>query len=198
MGPSLKAEIYTNQLGWAHPLIAPQNQNGVTSNCGKKWLTYVPKVEKKSRPENSSSRIPTVPLLPFPRPPCSDFLWSGWLNPLNTWSWPAYLVYNLWSWRRDSLAPLATIRAMSQSFLFFFFPKGEVSFFENALRALKWLFFAGLWGQQLFPVHALKPTATRSNSGASLLFSLSPHTSKMNKYLPDNSQLICASEGHEI
>ena len=41
MGPSLNAESHTNQLGWAHPLIAPQNQNGVTSNCGKKWLTWL-------------------------------------------------------------------------------------------------------------------------------------------------------------
>ena len=142
MGPSLNAEIYTNQLGWAHPLIAPQNQNGVTSNCGKKWLTYAPMVEKKSRPENSSSRIPTVPLLPFPRPPCSDFLWSGWLNPLNTWSWPTYLVYNLWSWRRDSLAPLATIRAMSWPFLFFLSQRWGILLWEcvkgTKVALLRW------------------------------------------------------------
>ena len=34
----------------------------------------------------------------------------------------------------------------------------DVSFFKNIQKALKWLFFAGLRGQQLFPVLVLEPS----------------------------------------
>ena len=142
----------------------------------------VPTVEKKISPRNSPSCIssplspyshPHCPLALIPTVPCSHSLWSDWLNLLNTWSWPAYLVYHLWSWRCDSLAPLVTLRALSRLFLFFFSQRW-CTFLENALKALKQLFFTGLWGQQLFPIFALKPSATHSNFGVSL-FSLSPH-----------------------
>jgi len=36
--------------------------------------------------------------------------------------------------------------------------KDDASFPENAQKALKWLFFAGLRGQQLFPILALEPS----------------------------------------
>jgi malonyl CoA-acyl carrier protein transacylase len=36
--------------------------------------------------------------------------------------------------------------------------KDDVSFLENVQKALKWLFSAGLQGQQLFPVLALEPS----------------------------------------
>lgn len=80
--------------------------------------------------------------------------------------------------------------------------KDEASFLDNAQKALKWLFFAGLRGQQLFPVLALEPSVVQDSieggegqptpmlsvSGL-LLKDLQPHISKTNKYLPDNSQV---------
>ncbi|KAN0105615.1 hypothetical protein V8E52_010860, partial [Russula decolorans] len=83
-----------------------------------------------------------------------------------------------------------------------FSSKDDASFLENVQKALKWLFFAGMWGQQLFPVLVLEPsvvqdsidggegqpTAMLSVNGL-LLKDLQPHISKTNKYLPDNSQI---------
>ena len=140
-----------------------------STNLGK-----FPQLKKKSCPENSLSLI-SFPLSPLSHPHCprSHSLWSNWLNLLNTWLWPAYLVYHIWGWRCNSLAPLVTLRALLQPSLFFFSQRW-CTFFENVLKVLKWLFFTGLWGQQLFPILALEPSATHSNFGASL-FSLSPH-----------------------
>ena len=81
----------------------------------------VPTVEKKSRPENSSSRIlsPLSPrshsLAPLARIPSdrTDSIHSILGRGPHIW------FYRLWSWRRDSLASLATLRAMSRPFLFF-------------------------------------------------------------------------------
>ncbi|KAI9439787.1 fatty acid synthase [Lactarius indigo] len=80
--------------------------------------------------------------------------------------------------------------------------KDDASFIDNAHKALKWLFFAGLRGQQLFPVLALEPSVVQDSieggegqptpmlsiSGL-LLKDLQPHISKTNKHLPENSQL---------
>ena len=68
-------------------------------------------------------------------------------------------------------------------FFFFLSSKGDVSF-ENVLKALKQFFFAGLQGQQLFLVLALK----LSVSGL-LLKDCQPHISKVNKYLPETLTL---------
>ena len=66
--------------------------------------------------------------------------------------------------------------------------------------ALKWLFFAGSRGQQLFLVLALEPSVVQDSidggedqttpmlSVNGLLKDLQPLISKTNKYLPDNSQ----------
>jgi fatty acid synthase subunit alpha, fungi type len=80
--------------------------------------------------------------------------------------------------------------------------KDDTSFLENAQKALKWLFFAGLRGQQLFPVLALEPSVVQDSIEGGegqptpmlsvnglLLNDLQPHISKTNKYLPDNSQI---------
>jgi malonyl CoA-acyl carrier protein transacylase len=83
-----------------------------------------------------------------------------------------------------------------------FSSKDDVSFFENALKALKWLFFAGLRGQQLFPVLALEPSVVQDSIEGGegqptpmlsvnglLLKDLQTHISKTNKHLPDNSKV---------
>ncbi len=80
--------------------------------------------------------------------------------------------------------------------------KDDASFLENAQKALKWLFFAGLRGQQLFPVLALEPSVVQDSIEGGegqptpmlsvnglLLKDLQSHISKTNKYLPDNSQI---------
>ena len=80
--------------------------------------------------------------------------------------------------------------------------KDDVSFIDNARKALKWLFFAGLRGQQLFPVLALEPSVVQDSIDGGegqptpmllinglLLKDLQPHISKTNKHLPENSQL---------
>jgi fatty acid synthase subunit alpha len=83
-----------------------------------------------------------------------------------------------------------------------FSSKDDASFLENVQKALKWLFFAGMWGQQLFPVLALEPSVIQDSIDGGegqptpmlsvnglLLKDLQPHISKTNKYLPDNSQI---------
>jgi fatty acid synthase subunit alpha len=83
-----------------------------------------------------------------------------------------------------------------------FFSKDDASFLENIQKALKWLFFAGMRGQQIFPVLALEPSVVQDSIDGGegqptpmlsvnglLLKDLQPHISKMNKYLPDNSQI---------
>ncbi|KAI0067274.1 fatty acid synthase [Artomyces pyxidatus] len=80
--------------------------------------------------------------------------------------------------------------------------KSDESFLENACRALRWLFFAGYRGQQLFPVLAIEPSivqdAIEGGEGTPtpmlsvvglLLKDLEPHVAKTNKHLPPNSQL---------
>jgi fatty acid synthase subunit alpha, fungi type len=80
--------------------------------------------------------------------------------------------------------------------------KDETSFLENTRRALKWLFFAGLRGQQLFPVLALEPSIVQDSIEGGegqpspmlsvqglILKELQQQISKTNKYLPENSQL---------
>uniref|UniRef100_A0A0W0EUQ4 Putative fatty acid synthase n=1 Tax=Moniliophthora roreri TaxID=221103 RepID=A0A0W0EUQ4_MONRR len=76
------------------------------------------------------------------------------------------------------------------------------SFTENAQKAIKWLFFCGMRGQEAFPVVSLEPDLTRDSleggegtpspmlsvTGLSLK-ELQPHLSKTNKHLPENSQL---------
>ncbi|EIW84299.1 fatty acid synthase [Coniophora puteana RWD-64-598 SS2] len=72
----------------------------------------------------------------------------------------------------------------------------------NAKRALRWLFFCGLRGQEAFPVLAIEPsiiqdsieggegqpTPMLSIAGLSLS-EVEPHIAKTNKHLPENSQL---------
>lgn len=83
-----------------------------------------------------------------------------------------------------------------------FSSKDDASFLENTQKALKWLFFAGLRGQQLFPVLALEPSIVQDSIEGGegqptpmlsvnglLLKDLQPYISKTNKYLPDNSQI---------
>ena len=80
--------------------------------------------------------------------------------------------------------------------------KDDASFVDNARKALKWLFFAGLRGQQLFPVLALEPSVVQDSIDGGegqptpmlsinglQLEDLQPHISKTNKHLPENSQL---------
>jgi fatty acid synthase subunit alpha, fungi type len=86
-----------------------------------------------------------------------------------------------------------------------FFSKDDASFFKNVQKTLNWVFFAGMRGQQLFPVLALEPFVVQDSIDGGegqptpmlsvnglLLKDLQPHISKTNKYLPDNSQ-ICVS-----
>lgn len=76
------------------------------------------------------------------------------------------------------------------------------SFIQNSLKALKWLFYCGLRGQQHFPLLALEPSivqdAIEGGEGAPSpmlsviglsLKDLESHISKTNKHLPQNSQL---------
>jgi fatty acid synthase subunit beta len=83
-----------------------------------------------------------------------------------------------------------------------FSSKDDASFLENVQKALKWLFFVGVWGQQLSPVLALKPSVVQDSIDEEegqptpmlsinglLLKDLQPHISMTNKYLPDNSQI---------
>ena len=83
-----------------------------------------------------------------------------------------------------------------------FSSQDDASFLENVQKALKWLFFAGVRGQQLFPVLALEPSVVQDSIDGGegqptpmlsvnglLLDDLQPHISKTNTYLPDNSQI---------
>ncbi|KAF8199703.1 fatty acid synthase [Pholiota molesta] len=76
-------------------------------------------------------------------------------------------------------------------------------FVDNSEKALKWLFYSGLRGQQAFPVTALEPSIIQdtvdggegvpspmlSVTGLSLK-ELQPHIVKTNKHLPTTSQLF--------
>ena len=75
-------------------------------------------------------------------------------------------------------------------------------FVENSAKALRWLFFCGLRGQEAFPVLSLEPgivsDAIEGGEGAPspmlsvsglTLKDLEPHLNKTNKHLPPNSQL---------
>ncbi|KII85134.1 hypothetical protein PLICRDRAFT_45274 [Plicaturopsis crispa FD-325 SS-3] len=77
------------------------------------------------------------------------------------------------------------------------------SFTENSLKALRWLFFSGLRGQQAFPVLALEPSivqdAIEGGEGSPspmlsvtglALKELTPHIEKTNKHLPANAKLF--------
>ncbi|KAF8907276.1 fatty acid synthase [Gymnopilus junonius] len=75
-------------------------------------------------------------------------------------------------------------------------------FIDNSRKVVKWLFYAGLRGQEAFPVTSLEPSIVQdaieggegtpspmlSVTGLSLK-ELQPHITKTNKYLPTNSQL---------
>ena len=77
------------------------------------------------------------------------------------------------------------------------------SFFDNASKALKWLFYSGLRGQEAFPVLALEPhivkdaveggegvpTPMLSVTGLALEV-LEKHIKDTNKHLPWNSKLV--------
>ncbi len=76
------------------------------------------------------------------------------------------------------------------------------SFSANSSKALKWLFFSGVRGQEAFPVLALEPgmVADAIEGGEGMpspmlsvaglsLGDLEPHIKKTNKHLPSNSQL---------
>ncbi|KAF9467993.1 fatty acid synthase [Collybia nuda] len=76
------------------------------------------------------------------------------------------------------------------------------SFTENTCKALKWLFYSGLRGQEAFPIVSLEPnivqdaveggegtpTPMLSITGLSLK-ELEPHIEKTNSHLPDNSKV---------
>ena len=76
-------------------------------------------------------------------------------------------------------------------------------FIDNSRKALKWLFYSGLRGQQSFPVTSVEPSSVQdaleggegtpspmlSITGSSLK-ELEPHRSKTNKHLPSISQLF--------
>lgn len=77
------------------------------------------------------------------------------------------------------------------------------SFTENAKKALKWLIYSGLRGQQAFPVVSLEPSIVQDSieggegsptpmlsvTGLSLK-ELEPHIKQTNTHLADNSQLF--------
>lgn len=76
------------------------------------------------------------------------------------------------------------------------------SFFENTKKALRWLFYSGLRGQQAFPVLALEPSMVEDaveggegvpspmlSVGGLSLKELEGHLKKTNEHLPENSQL---------
>ncbi|KAA1467738.1 fatty acid synthase [Dentipellis sp. KUC8613] len=78
----------------------------------------------------------------------------------------------------------------------------DESFVKNAAKALQWLFYMGLRGQQAFPVLAIEPSivedAIEGGEGAPSpmltvaglpLKDLESHITKTNKHLPANSQL---------
>ncbi|KAH9856627.1 fatty acid synthase [Lenzites betulinus] len=75
-------------------------------------------------------------------------------------------------------------------------------FFANVRKAIRWLFFSGLRGQQAFPVLALEPSiihdSIEGGEGAPTpmlsvtglpLKELEAHIEKTNKHLPDNSKV---------
>jgi fatty acid synthase subunit alpha len=75
-------------------------------------------------------------------------------------------------------------------------------FADNSHKAIKWLFYSGLRGQQAFPVTSVEPSIVQDAivggegtpspmlSIAGLTFKeLQPHFSKTNQHLPANSQL---------
>jgi fatty acid synthase subunit beta len=76
-------------------------------------------------------------------------------------------------------------------------------FVDNSCKALKWLFYSGLRGQQAFPVTSVEPSIVQdalkggegtpspmlSITGLSLK-ELEPHIAKTNKHLPSISQLF--------
>ena len=76
-------------------------------------------------------------------------------------------------------------------------------FVDNSRKALKWLFYSGLRGQQAFPVTSIEPSIVQdaleggkgtpnpmlSITGLSLK-ELKPHIAKTNKHLPSISQLF--------
>lgn len=76
------------------------------------------------------------------------------------------------------------------------------SYFENTKKALKWLFFSGLRGQQAFPILAVEPSIVEDSVeggegvpspmlsiGGLSLKELEVHLKKTNAHLPENSQL---------
>ena len=75
-------------------------------------------------------------------------------------------------------------------------------FADNSHKAIKWLFYSGLRGQEAFPVTSVEPSIVQDAivggegtpspmlSVAGLTFKeLQPHVSKTNRHLPANSQL---------
>jgi fatty acid synthase subunit alpha len=76
------------------------------------------------------------------------------------------------------------------------------SFTENVRKALKWLFFSGLRGQQAFPVVSLDPSIIQDSIDGGegtpspmlsvtglVLKNLEPYVKKTNAHLPENSKL---------
>jgi fatty acid synthase subunit alpha, fungi type len=76
------------------------------------------------------------------------------------------------------------------------------SFTGNARKALKWLFFSGLRGQQAFPVVSLDPSIIQDSIDGGegvpspmlsvtglVLKNLEPHIKKTNAHLPEHSKL---------
>jgi fatty acid synthase subunit alpha len=78
----------------------------------------------------------------------------------------------------------------------------EESFISNSIKASKWLFYSGLWGQEAFPVLALEPRVTQDPieggehyptpmlavSGLARSM-LDTHISKTNEHLAENAKL---------
>ena len=75
-------------------------------------------------------------------------------------------------------------------------------FADNSHKAIRWLFYSGLRGQQVFPVTSVEPSIVQDaivglEGTPSLMLSiagltlkeLQPHVSKTNQHLPANSQL---------
>ncbi|KAF9007571.1 fatty acid synthase [Cyathus striatus] len=73
----------------------------------------------------------------------------------------------------------------------------------NVQKALKWLFFSGMRGQELFPVVSLEPSIVQDSVDGGegtpspmlsvtglALKELEPHIAKTNKHLPTNSQIF--------
>ena len=105
----------------------------------------VPMVEKKSHPENSSSRVssPLSPrshsLTPLARIPSDrtdsihSILGRGHISGFIASGVGNAILWHLW-----------LLSGPCHGCFCFSSPKGDVFFFENSLRALKQLFFAGL------------------------------------------------------